>query len=139
MSTQILIIAHAPLAQALRQCAIHVYPECAEAVVAIDVEPHAPPEETLNQARIALTQAGGWPALVLTDVFGATPANVAKQLVEGCNARLIAGVNLPMLLRSVCYRQEPLDSLVERAVTGGSQGVMQVPTSVSLQPHTKTA
>jgi PTS system mannose-specific IIA component len=126
MSTQILIIAHAPLAHALRQCAMHVYPDCAEAVAAIDVAPNASPEETLHSARIALSQAGGWPVLVLTDVFGATPANVAKKLVEGGDARLVAGVNLPMLLRSVCYRQESLDALTERAVAGGAQGVMQV-------------
>jgi PTS system ascorbate-specific IIA component len=68
----------------------------------------------------------GGPALVLTDVVGATPANVAQKLVEGHEARLVAGVNLPMLLRSICYRQESLDDLVARAVSGGSQGVVQM-------------
>ena len=126
MSNSILIIAHAPLAQALRDCAMHVYPECAQSVIALDVLPQAQPEFTLAQARQALADVPDEGLLVLTDVFGATPANVAQKLVAEFNAKLIAGVNLPMLFRAVCYRQEPLDALVERALTGGTQGVMQV-------------
>ena len=126
----ILIIAHAPLAHALRQCALHVFPDCGAHVAAIDVQPNMPPEETLATARIAIDQlmrsgtlAG---VLVLTDIFGATPSNVAQKLVDGVKSRLITGVNLPMLLRSVSYRNEPLEALVSRAVIGGTQGVMQV-------------
>ena len=126
MSNRILIIAHAPLAQALRDCAMHVYPECATSVIALDVLPHAQPEDSLRQAQVALGPAGLEGLLVLTDIFGATPANVAQKLVAGSTAKLIAGVNLPMLFRSVCYRDEPLDALVARALTGGTQGVMQV-------------
>jgi PTS system mannose-specific IIA component len=126
----ILLIAHAPLANAMRQCALHVFPDCGAAVTAIDVQPNLSPEETLAAARIAmeqLTAAGNVQGvLVLTDIFGATPSNVAQKLVDGVASRLITGVNLPMLLRSVSYRHEPLDTLVSRAVIGGTQGVMQV-------------
>ena len=126
MSNRIFIIAHAPLAQALRDCAMHVYPECAADVIALDVLPNAQPEDTLNQAIKAAGSALSEGLLVLTDIFGATPANVAQKLVLGSNAKLIAGVNLPMLFRSVCYRHETLDALVGLALTGGTQGVMQV-------------
>jgi mannose PTS system EIIA component len=126
----ILIIAHAPLAHALRSCALHVFPDCAAHVGAIDVQPNVPPEETLAMARVAmdqLTSAGNLKGvLVLTDIFGATPSNVAQKMVDGVKSRLITGVNLPMLLRSVSYRAEPLEALVSRAVVGGTQGVMQV-------------
>ena len=126
----ILIIAHAPLANALRQCALHVFPDCGAGVAAIDVQPNLPPEETLGAARIALDQLSKQPnvkgVLVLADIFGATPSNVAQKLVDGVKSRLITGVNLPMLLRSVSYRHEPLDTLVSRAMVGGTQGVMQV-------------
>jgi PTS system ascorbate-specific IIA component len=126
----ILIIAHAPLAHALRECALHVFPDCGPWVVAIDTAPHAPPEETLAAARIALRQLrdrrDNDGVMVLTDVFGATPSNVAQKLVDGLNSRLVTGVNLPMLLRAVSYRHEPLEALAARAVTGGTQGVMQV-------------
>ena len=126
----ILIIAHAPLAHALRQCALHVFPDCGQHVSAIDVQPNLPPEETLSMARIAMDQLsrvqGVKGVLVLTDIFGATPSNVAQKLVDGATSRLITGVNLPMLLRAVSYRSETLDALVSRAVVGGTQGVMQV-------------
>jgi len=135
----IFIIAHAPLARALRECALHVYPDCASGVVAFDVQPHLPPEETLAAARIAMTQMGTDSTLVLTDVFGATPCNVAQKLVDGVSSRLITGVNLPMVLRTVCYCHEPLDALVSRAVIGGTQGVMQVavtaPQNQTKKPH----
>ncbi|HEY8049795.1 MAG TPA: PTS fructose transporter subunit IIA [Ramlibacter sp.] len=126
----ILIIAHAPLAHALRQCALHVFPDCGPQLAAIDVQPNLPPEESLSMARIAMDQLAKQPAiqgvLVLTDIFGATPSNVAQKLVDGARSRLITGVNLPMLLRAVSYRTETLDALVSRAVIGGTQGVMQV-------------
>ena len=122
----IFIIAHAPLATALRQCVLHVFPDNPAGVVALDVQPNVSPEETLAQARILFKQMGASHALVLVDVFGATPCNVAQKLVDGVNSKLIAGINLPMLLRTVSYRHEPLDALVTRALAGGNQGVMQV-------------
>ena len=126
MSNCIFIIAHAPLATALRDCALHVYAECGASVQALDVQPQASPEDTLAQARALVGDQLHQGLLVLTDIFGATPANVAQKLVQGSSARLISGVNLPMLYRTVCYREEPLDTLVTRALTGGTQGVMQV-------------
>lgn len=122
----IFIIAHAPLASALRQCVLHVFPDNAAGVVALDVQPDMPPEETLAQARTMLKQLGTSHALVLADLFGATPCNVAAKLVDGVNTKLVAGVNLPMLLRTVSYRKESLDALVARALVGGAQGVMPV-------------
>ncbi|MDR7152937.1 PTS system ascorbate-specific IIA component [Hydrogenophaga palleronii] len=122
----IFIIAHAPLASALRQCVLHVFPDAADAVSALDVQPNMPPEETLAQARAMLRQSSTPQALVLTDVFGATPCNVAQKLVDGVRSKLIAGVNLPMLLRTVSYRHESLDALVSRAMIGATQGVIQV-------------
>ena len=90
MSIRILIIAHAPLAQALRDCAMHVYEECSSDVIAIDVQPDAQPEDTLAQALDAAGSSLDTGLLVLTDIFGATPANVAQKLVAGSNSKLIA-------------------------------------------------
>ncbi|MEZ5701214.1 MAG: PTS fructose transporter subunit IIA [Burkholderiaceae bacterium] len=122
----IFIIAHAPLASALRQCVLHVFPDSADDVVALDVQPNMPPDETLAQARVMLAQGRAPNTLVLTDVFGATPCNVAQKLIDGVRSKLITGVNLPMLLRTVSYRHESLDALVSRAMIGGTQGVIQV-------------
>lgn len=122
----ILIVAHAPLAQAFKACALHVFPDCDGVLTALDVQPNVPPEESLASAHLAMQQMSYSHTLVLTDVFGATPCNVAQKLVDGVNSRLIAGLNLPMLLRVLTYRHEPLDALITRAVAGGTQGVMQV-------------
>ena len=130
----ILIIAHTPLASALRQCVAHVFTDKLDGVAALDVQPNTPPEETLAQARIMLAQLGSTDALVLADVFGATPCNVAQKLVDGVHSKLITGVNLPMLLRTVSYRHETLDALVARALIGATQGVMQVAITVPPKP-----
>jgi PTS system ascorbate-specific IIA component len=126
MNNGIFIIAHAPLASALRQCVLHVFPDVAATVAVLDVQPNMPTDETLVVARLTMSQLNKEKTLVLTDMFGATPCNVAQKLVDGVNSRLIAGVNLPMLLRAVTYRNELLDALVARALAGGTQGVMQV-------------
>ncbi len=125
-SNHILLIAHAPLAQALFDCAQHVFADSQDYVSVLDVPPHESPEVTLNHARGLLAQSGAARTLVLVDVFGATPSNVAQRLVEGSGARLVVGVNLPMLLRAICYRNETLDGQMARALAGGQQGMMQV-------------
>ncbi len=126
MNTGILIVAHTPLASALRECVLHVYPETANGVLALDVLPNDSPDTTRMAAQALLAQLGAPNTLVLTDVFGATPCNVAQKVVDGVHSKLVAGVNLPMLLRTVNYRHEPLDVLVARALSGGTQCIMQV-------------
>ncbi len=129
MNNGILIIAHAPLASALKQCVLHVFQDnedSATTLQAIDVPANAPADETLAAAKITLSQMRTTHTLVLTDVFGATPCNVAQKLVDGITSKLVAGVNLPMLLRAITYRAETLDAMMARALAGGAQGVMQV-------------
>ena len=99
MNNRIFIVAHAPLAQALKACAMHVYPECAAEVLALDVKADDTPEQSLR---------------------------AAQQWARDRKAKIIAGVNLPMLLRSVCYRHEPIEGLVQRAMTGGALGVVEI-------------
>jgi mannose PTS system EIIA component len=122
----VLLIAHAPLASALLSVAGHCYEEKGHLFEAIDVDPTMSAEAVEALARAALARLGAPEVLVLTDVFGATPCNVAQRLSDGVNVRVVAGVNVPMLWRSLCYLGEPLDALVARAVSGASQGVMQV-------------
>jgi PTS system ascorbate-specific IIA component len=126
MSARILLVTHAPLAQALKACALHVFPECADDVLTVDVEATDSPEQVREQIDDLMRVHASEQWLVLTDVLGATPSNVAQALIDPQHVQMIAGVNLPMLLRTVCYRQEPLPQLVQRALSGGAQGVMQI-------------
>lgn len=125
----VLILAHAPLASALQAVAGHVYADCGQPVMALDVEPSATPEQVRDRARALMAAAPQADWLVLTDVFGATPCNGAMLLSDPLHVRVVTGVNVPMLWRSLCYVHEPLDTLVARAVGGATQGVMQVTTA----------
>jgi PTS system ascorbate-specific IIA component len=142
MNVAILLVAHAPLASALRSCALHVFPDAAMDIAAMDVASDDPAAATC-QAIAALRAR--WPdqeCLVLVDVAGATPCNLARQApMSGPDAilpptELLAGVNLPMLLRVVNYRHEPLGTLVARALAGGTQGMLQLAPADHAQPTT---
>ena len=134
----ILVIAHAPLASAMGRCVSHVFSDPPRCFAVLDVQPNVPPEETLAQARLVMGQLGCPTCLVMTDIFGATPCNVAQKLVDGVHSKLVAGVNLPMLLRTINYRKESLDLLVARALAGGTQCIMQVAVSAPLNQTKKS-
>jgi PTS system mannose-specific IIA component len=120
----ILIIAHAPFATALRECIAHIYGGIPARIGVIDVLPDSDPARVVEFAYgeiERLREENG--ALVLTDMFGATPANIAARLAMLPSVRVLAGVNLPMLVRAVCYRATPLDTLVDKALGGATKGI----------------
>jgi PTS system ascorbate-specific IIA component len=128
--TLFVIVAHAPLASALAAVATHVYAECAGDMVALDVPPQQGVDEVERRLRAAV---GGRPALVLVDTFGATPCNAAQRVAQDANVRVVAGVNVPMLWRTLCYRDDSLDEITRKALEGAVRGVMPVPGSVPPQ------
>jgi mannose PTS system EIIA component len=141
----IFIIAHAPLASSLRDVALHVFPDATAHIVALDVASETSAQTTLELARVKLAQlvaakqkANNTTAtpgiLILTDVVGATPCNIALKLVDATNyhGKLVAGVNVPMLLRTMTYRQESVEQMAARAIAGGTQGIVAVPTVASV-------
>jgi len=140
----ILLIAHAPLAAALAAAAAHVYgcaPERAGAQLRVfDVLPDSDPAANVALARSMLREIDtGSGVLVLTDAFGASPGNVAAQLAEPGRVAVIAGVNLPMLLRALCYRDGTLAEAADKALAGGTQGVLQVASTAVQHQGTKAA
>lgn len=124
--TRIVLLAHQPLASALKAVAAHVFPECAPALEAVDVDPAATPEQLESQLRQRPWMGADEEVLILVDAFGATPCNAAMRVADGTKVRVVAGVNVPMLWRTLCYRTEPLAALVDRAMAGAVQGVMHV-------------
>lgn len=131
--TGILLIAHAPLASALAQCAEHVYtcePGMRREVRALDVGPTDLVDAAVARAREMMQQIdSGQGVLVLTDALGATPGNIAAKLAEPGRVIVLAGVNLPMLLRAVCYRAGSVAEVAAKAIAGGEQGIVQVGTT----------
>ena len=131
--TKLLVIAHAPLASSLKAVAVHVFPDAERVLEALDVSYEASLEEVETAAREIIDRQAD-EVLIFTDVFGATPSNVALRLAEGGRIRVVTGVNVPMLWRVLCYSNEPLDAVVERALGGGAQGIMQI---AAAKPTTK--
>jgi PTS system mannose-specific IIA component len=124
----LVVVAHAPFAGALLTCAKHVYGSEPERCVVIDVMPDADVTAELERARQAVIDVdGGDGALVLVDLFGATPCNVAAQLAQPGRVEVVVGTNLSMLLRVLCYRKDmKLAELTEKALSGGASGIMKI-------------
>jgi PTS system mannose-specific IIA component len=133
----IIIVAHTPLASALCEFAGHVFGEIPDRVIAIDVPAHEDTKQTQKRVVDAVQSAqGSSGTLILTDIMGATPANVASRVANMPEFTLpiavLTGVNLPMLLRAISHRTEALESLTEKALLGGQQGVLRLRESVKI-------
>jgi PTS system mannose-specific IIA component len=126
----ILIVAHGTLGESLIHCASHVMGGRPPHLMQIGVSMHDDPQlilpEAIKLAR-SLEQGGG--VLVLSDVYGATPCNIASQMLIPGKVEGVAGVNLPMIVRALTYRNETLKTVVSKAISGGIEGVMQIPTA----------
>jgi PTS system ascorbate-specific IIA component len=123
----ILIMAHAPLATAFLTAAQHVFKSLPERLEAIDVLPDQTPETVIPLAKQAIARLdGGKGVLVLTDVFGGTPANCSQKLGISDRVAVLAGLNLPMLLRALTYRNDSLEVAFDMAQTGAQAGAVRV-------------
>jgi len=125
----ILIISHGTLGDALIHAASHVLGTRPQAVRHLGVAVDDDPEAVLPRARKLLKELdSGQGVLVLSDIYGATPGNIALRLLERGRVAGVAGVNLPMLVRALTYRNEPLAAVVDKALSGGREGVVNMST-----------
>ena len=121
-----LIIAHGTLGESLIHCASHCLGKRPLRLRAVGVTVHDDSDAILPQCRELVRQLDeGAGVIVFSDICGATPCNIACRLTEPGRVELVAGVNLPMLLRALTYRDQPLAAVVEKALSGGREGVMQ--------------
>jgi len=120
----IMIIAHGGLAESLIASATHMLGSQPERLLGLSVTGSAQTEAALEQARaLAVTLDDGAGVIVLTDMVGGTPANIATHLVKAGSIEGVAGVYLPMLMRTLTYRCNPLSTVVAKAVSGGTECV----------------
>jgi PTS system mannose-specific IIA component len=121
----ILLVTHNALGDALVDCARHVFGTAPTSVMVLSVHATDATERLENEGRRLVAHLDeGNGVLVLADMFGATPANIAMRLCELPNVAGVAGVNLPMLLRSITNAEKPLDELVQIALDGGRDCVV---------------
>ena len=123
----ILIISHGDLGNSLISCANHVMGKRPEHLKHLGVTIQDDPDVIILNALELLKQLDcGDGVLILSDICGATPCNIATELVNPGRVECLSGVNLSMLIRALTYRDESLESLVEKALSGGKEGVMRI-------------
>ena len=123
----LLIVAHGNLGDSLIQCASFVLGKRPEALENLDLSACVDPAEMLQRARDKVAELDqGEGVLVLTDVYGATPCNTVCKVIASNSVEAITGVNLPMLLKALTYREQGMTKLLEKAVSGGQAGIINI-------------
>lgn len=128
MSVGLLLITHNRIGVELLETATRMLGRCPLAAISLPVTVQDDPDQLREVAeRCAKRLDDGSGVLVLTDLFGSTPANIATALGAGERVRVLAGVNLPMLVRVLNYPELELAALADKALSGGRDGVMPCP------------
>ncbi len=126
----ILLVTHSSLGDSFVDCVGHVFGAAPRNRMVLSVRAHddAQRKEAEGRAVVAHLDTGDG-VLVLVDVFGATPGNIAARLCQIPNVKGVAGLNLPMLLRVVTNTGKPLDELARMALDGGRDCIIQIETA----------
>lgn len=125
MNVGILLVTHGEIGSALLDATIDILGVCPLSASALSAPAGCDPERILTEARSAILELdSGDGVLVLTDLYGSTPSNIACKLHHDKGVRVVSGVNLPMLVRIFNYPDLDLDELQHKAVTGGRDGVI---------------
>jgi len=123
----ILLITHETLGESLIQCACHVLNKRPLQLLQLGVAAGDDPNDLLPLARQMLKLVDtGEGVLVITDIYGATPANLGLKLLQPGKIEGLSGANLPMLLRAISYRDKGMETLLMRATGGGRDGVLNM-------------
>jgi PTS system ascorbate-specific IIA component len=123
----VLIVTHGEIGTALLASAAQILGAAPRQVATLSVWRQDDPDDlTLRARELVEGIDDGDGVLVLTDIFGATPGNVASRLLEDGRIEGVSGVSLPMLLRVLTGRNGSLPGAVQRALSGGADGVLHM-------------
>jgi PTS system ascorbate-specific IIA component len=125
---RIILVMHAPLGSAFSQCARHVLGQAPDLTV-VDVEPDEKPDQKAAELADLIAARLEEPVLILCDIFGATPFNIASQALRiaterGARGHLVTGTNLCMVLKALTEHQENPDKLTEKVRLGALKGII---------------
>lgn len=128
MSVGLLLVTHNDIGAALLRTASRMLGKCPLEARALAVTEDSEPNELRTRAQEMAEQLDtGEGVLVLTDLFGSTPSNVANALQTGSGRQVLAGVNLSMLVRVLNYPHLSLSDMAAKALSGGRDGVLLCP------------
>ncbi|WP_020649683.1 PTS sugar transporter subunit IIA [Solimonas variicoloris] len=125
MSVGVLLVMHGKLGHHLLDTLRDMMGELPLAADVLEVRRVQAHEVLINQGRKMIERLdSGAGVLMLTDAFGSTPSNIANKLAGDERTAVIAGVNLPMLVRIFNYPKLALPEMVRNAVEGGTRGIV---------------
>ena len=125
----VLIVTHGEIGTSLLDSASQILGARPQQVATLSVWRQDDPDDLVLRARELMEQIdAGQGVLILTDLFGATPGNVVSKLLEDGRVEGVSGVSLPMLLRVVTSRNGSVAAAVQRALSGGSEGLVHMNT-----------
>jgi mannose PTS system EIIA component len=123
----ILIIAHDTLPDSLVKAVTHVLGARPPQFETLSVSASDDPFHLLPTARDVVAKLDtGDGVIVFSDIYGATPCNLASKLLAPGHVEVVAGVNLPMLVRAFTYRAKGMDMMIKKAISGGCDGVVRI-------------
>lgn len=126
MSVGLLLITHNTIGSALLETATNMLGHCPLLTETLAVVPDSDPSELRGQAEAMLEDLNqGDGVLILTDMYGSTPSNIATSLGKHGRVAVISGVNLPMLVRLLNYPHLGMETLVSKALSGGCDGILR--------------
>ncbi len=135
----ILIITHGTFGESLIHCASHMLNKRPARLKQLGVTAQDDPVLLAPQARKMVKDLDdGHGVLILTDMYGGSPSNIAAKLVIPGKVEAVAGLNLPMLVRALTYREKSLATIVTKAVSGGCDGVIRVPPALAAVQNAAT-
>ena len=124
----VFIISHSEIANSFAYCLEHIMNKRVDNLVVLPVKKAESPDSIFMRAQEIVERqmkiADG--VLILSDIFGATPSNIASRLTKAGKIELVTGLNLAMLIRAITYSNGSLEQCIAKAIDGGINGIVHI-------------
>lgn len=125
MTVGVLLVTHETIGESMLQTTINILGLCPLATKALGVSFNVNPEQIESDVRHCIKELdSGDGVMILTDLYGASPSNIAHRASDNDSIMVVAGLNLPMLMRVMNYPSLDIQQLVDKAISGGREGII---------------